>query len=312
MQSGNFSEFIKLAKFTSKDEMDMAIRSFLYNNKHNLTDSEIKILKKCAQLALKAKGVFYTSLRYLADLTDVSSKTVQRALAKFGDLGFIVKMPTIRKRGGKGHNVYVIQEVETVDFENLPSKSTNVQSDVQSDLSNREIPEKPVVSRDEASKNVPDTRISYTKSSKRSKTIVQDVLSATRISKFVSDWVPNRFAEFAEVVFQNPNDIETAWKVIRKPLNNIDSFSFEDKVHIGIECIKALFRKIKSGTAIETSPFAYLSGVNRNIIDKRFEVEEQDSASVLVMPDTQVNNTSSISSGYSYDKSILFYEYMNE
>lgn len=280
LRSGDFSEFKRLAQFETREQMDLAIRSFLYKNKHNLTDSEQAIIKICSQLAYRLKGVIFTSYNYISEKTGFSTKTVQRAIKKFIDLSFLEKHSTIRKRGGKGHNVYVIKPCDIVDFDSL--KSSNVQSNVQSEMSNRQKPSNPDVSRDEDLKNQKDSMISDSMSTKREKNIVHKVEDADDIdiSLLVDHYVPKEFVTYARLVFDKPRNINIAWNLLRRILNKVKGYDNSAKIEIAVKSIASLFNKIKekrNTSSPITNPFGYLMGICRNILKSETYFHEDTS-----------------------------------
>ncbi|MEH2980230.1 MULTISPECIES: hypothetical protein [Bacillus] len=269
LRSGDFSEFKRLAQFETREQMDLAIRSFLYRNKHNLTDSEQAIIKVCSQLAYRLKGVIFTTYNYISEKTGFSSKTVQRAIKKFIDLSFLEKHSTIRKRGGKGHNVYVIKPCDTVDFESL--KSSNVQSNVQSEMSNRQNPTNPCVSRDEDLKIQGDSMISDSKSTKREKNIVHKVEDTVDIdiSLLVDHYVPKEFVTYGKLVFDKPRSINIAWNLLKRILKKAKGLDSSEKIEVALKSILSLFNKIKEKRNTSSpiiNPFGYLTGICRNIL----------------------------------------------
>ncbi|MFE5473876.1 hypothetical protein [Bacillus safensis] len=278
--SGNISKFASLAQFNTREEMDLAIRSFLYMNKHKLTKSEQQLVKLCSQLAFKLKGVIFTKHEYLANKIGVSKKTVQRALKKLSELTFIKKHETVRKDGGKGHNVYVIQSIETIDFDNLKgnkeSNKNNVQSDVQSEMSSREDAENPVETRDKSTKNYSDSLFADSKSSKRNKTIVHEVKGESiDLSFLVAHYIPKEFITYAKLVFSTAQDINTAWHILQKILKPMSGYSFEEKLNLSIKSIGSLFtsmkRKNKDGSKPIEKPFGYLKGICNKLLDADYE-----------------------------------------
>jgi hypothetical protein len=267
--SGNVSEFVGLAKFETREQMDLAIRSFLYSNKHNLTNSEQAICKLCSQLAFKLKGVFFARHDYISKLIGVSSKTVQRAMKKLTELSFIEKHSTIRKSGGKGHNVYVIQPCEIIDFDNL--NSANVQSNVPSEMSSRPTAQNTGNTRDSDSKNDTDSGISDSKSSKRIKNLVHKVDGDSfDISYLVAHYIPKQFITYAKLAFDNAKDINIAWHVLRKILKPLKGYSESEKLDFAIRTIGTFFQQFKAkkrNNAPIEKPFGYLKGICHNILD---------------------------------------------
>jgi hypothetical protein len=111
MESANFTEMKRLQSFSNVEEMSEAIRGFLYTYKHELTPSAISVLKTLSRFACKIVGVAFLKVETIAQLTEITKRTVQRALNILESYGVIKRQQTVRKGGGNGHNVYVIHNV---------------------------------------------------------------------------------------------------------------------------------------------------------------------------------------------------------
>ncbi|MEK6189800.1 MAG: helix-turn-helix domain-containing protein [Carnobacterium alterfunditum] len=252
--AGDFASFAKLSKFENRNEMDLSIRSWLYNFKHTLTKTEEKLVHLLTQLAYKLKGVIPIKHQTLANTLGVSVKTIQRALATIShkEYGFLevletrtgIKQKTAKGKGnpkGRGHNVYIVKKIETLNFDEIEQKksekltkkdrcestvSNSVQSNVQSFVSSRKTPEKTVAPMDKHTISNTDTKSFDSKSSKDSlsnKTLVQRTVSQINQSDnslLVPHWIPENFANVALKVFNLPDDVKKAFTSTRRIMLN--------------------------------------------------------------------------------------------
>ncbi len=283
LKSGDVNSFSKLANFNSREDMDLAIRAWLFDNKHNLTMTEEKFVNLISQLSYKFKGVFFCKHETLAKQLELSIKTVQRCLKKLKDLGLVaihqtrtgIKQKTVKGKGnpkGRGHNVYVINAIDTTRL------VEHVQSSVQSVVSSRSTSENvdtPVV---EDVKTVSDTLFSYAKFSKRViKTLVQQerpAINQISISDLVGHWIPESFKTFAVHVFESPKEIETAYSIIRKTVKNAGYYADKELEDFSNLAIRAYFRKVKEfmkNNKVIENPYGYLKGIVIQIVENQYQ-----------------------------------------
>lgn len=304
LQAGDWAAFAKLSNFKTKEEMDMAIRSWLYEYKHELKLSEEKLVKLISQLACKLKGVFAIKHKNLADLLGMSDKTVQRGLDRFAELGLIsvyetrtsIKSKTPKGKGnpkGRGHNVYVINSIENIDFENIGKTVENapidatetapenagVQSVVQSVVSSRSIAKNADTPTVEEAKNEPDTGFSYTKPSKRInyKDISTKSVEPKKVfdeSDLVGHWVPESFKQKALLLLETAENVNAAYSIVRKKVlkNKFVKWNLDDVEEFGRLTLNALYKKVKEsqndGEPVH-KPLAYVSGIIKKVIKEK-------------------------------------------
>lgn len=127
IQSADYTAFKQFATFQSVDELNLTIRRFLYAHSHELTSATIQTLKTISRFSCKLLGVCWTKVATIAQTAEISERTVRRAIAKLEEYGIIKRIPTQRKQGGDGHNIYVIQPVtEGIDLPVTPSVSADL------------------------------------------------------------------------------------------------------------------------------------------------------------------------------------------
>jgi Fe2+ or Zn2+ uptake regulation protein len=289
--SGNVSQYKSLSPFKNREEMDLAIRSHLYNHKHKFTKNQDAIMHIISQMAFKFKGIAFVKVCTLVKETGISDKTIRRALNLFVKLNILSKYPTQNNskkiKGGKGHNVYVFNQTEIIDFDSLNKPSD--QSNDQSNMTNRELPENDGQTLDtttmKTEQNDADTKFSDSKPSKEFKTYYVHSSSDKNNSNHflslvqrVSHWVPVPFTEVAKTVFTTPKQIETCYNVLRKEMSALVDFTDNEKLNLSIRSVLAYFRKVNDDNTVIDSPFGYIKGVLKNLVSELVIGEEQEHA----------------------------------
>ncbi|MER2107402.1 MAG: helix-turn-helix domain-containing protein [Solibacillus sp.] len=92
--------------FLSITNMDKAVAEHLA--RHDLTKSERAILLRIAQSALKYPGAAHLKAATIASSTEVSTKTVYRAVKRLQALGILRIIAGTKLNGIKGANMYQI------------------------------------------------------------------------------------------------------------------------------------------------------------------------------------------------------------
>lgn len=189
----NYTEMKELQSFGSIEEMNKAVRGFLYAHKHELTASAVSVIKIVSRYACKIVGVAFLKVNTIARLIGISERTVQRALKLLVSFGVIERKSTIRKQGGSGHNVYVIR---------------NVTADVVPPVSPRQEAEKPAIPSVEQPKVDSETVTLETSSSKRNK---KRINVSELDESFTPSNVPQEFIETAAPFYRSANAIYKLW-----------------------------------------------------------------------------------------------------
>lgn len=268
-KSGDYAAFKELSTFENVDKMNLFIRKVLYNFKHKLTPSAVKVLKKMSQYACKYPGVCWVKIKTLAAEIGVSERTVKRAVKLLEELGIIVKYLTIRRGGGYGHPVFVINNHDNYDFKELPN--SNVTSDVTSEMSPRQEAENIDISKDKQHFSETETIISKTISSrenkmyKRKERAVQDIKSVKLTKDFTSDRVPAEFRDLVGCFFDDAEQIEEYWKVVWLHSRHLNEDQ-ETILDVAINSFKQLVRKLKKGSV--RNPFGYFFGILNKKLDE--------------------------------------------
>jgi DNA-binding Lrp family transcriptional regulator len=140
MEKLNYEIIQSYQSFKTIEEMDQAVRGFLYKHKASLSEGIIKVLKFIWRHSVKILGVSFAKYDTIANGVELSRRTVIRAVNKLEILGMIKKIPTARMNGKQGVNLLVIQPFQAIDqLENnmtplpvtvpvTPNKTENKQS----------------------------------------------------------------------------------------------------------------------------------------------------------------------------------------
>ncbi|WP_338449610.1 helix-turn-helix domain-containing protein [Niallia oryzisoli] len=115
MEKLNYETIKHYQSFVTVEEMDKAVRGFLYKFKSSLSDGAVKVLHFLWTYSVKVVGVSFAKYDTMAEAVGLSRRTVIRAVNTLEELGFIKKIPTARMNGKQGVNLFVIQSFETID-----------------------------------------------------------------------------------------------------------------------------------------------------------------------------------------------------
>ncbi|RKH76996.1 helix-turn-helix domain-containing protein [Corallococcus sp. AB032C] len=208
--SADYNALKHLKTFENKEEINNTIRAFLYHFKHKLTPAAIATLKIVSRFAVKIPGVCWAKIGTIAELAGKTSRTIHRALNLLEETGIVKRIKTIRKNGGYGHPIIIIQPMPDL---SLPD---DVTSDVTSEMSHRQEPTTADTPSDQPAKNDSETMILKTKSFRENKNnnIYMHKCEIDKIeldSNFVSKEVPKEFVERVKIAFTQAIDIERLW-----------------------------------------------------------------------------------------------------
>ncbi|MDQ0225679.1 helix-turn-helix domain-containing protein [Metabacillus niabensis] len=115
MEKLTFETIKTYQSFESTEEMDKAVRGFLYKHKWELSEGDLKVLQQIWRHSVKVIGVSFAKYEYIAEQANVSRRTAMRAVKKFVEKGLIKKIPTARMNGKQGVNILIIQPFASID-----------------------------------------------------------------------------------------------------------------------------------------------------------------------------------------------------
>ncbi|MCA1011672.1 helix-turn-helix domain-containing protein [Halobacillus halophilus] len=108
----NIHDISKLQSFPSKQELDVRVRSFLYQYKASLSPASLEILTFIWRHSVKYPGVSFAKIETIEKATKRSRRTIVRAINTLEQAGLLSRIPTIRPNGKRGVNILVINPAE--------------------------------------------------------------------------------------------------------------------------------------------------------------------------------------------------------
>ncbi|MBG9503174.1 cytosolic protein [Bacillus thuringiensis] len=253
--------FRNLSPFIELEELNKTIRAYRDNIRMSIkrTDVQFKLITLLEILkrhSCKYVGVSFLCKNSIAQMMEVSYKTVQRLMKKLVDLEMIKQIAMKRTKDMlQTSNAIIIQpiveEVSNKVAAKSPAKCPTIKT-------------KPV----SLKQNIKD--INKRNSNENSNTPEENIEQAD----FVAHWVPERFVSLVSSFYIESKTIQELWKVVRQ-CNKVTNFSTGNKAFtndqeliIGLQAIKEFVMKIKSGTKMKKGKFAYFNGIVNKLMDK--------------------------------------------
>lgn len=253
--------FHNLATFKEVEELNKTVRAYRDTIRMSIKRTDVKsklitLLEILKRHSCKYVGVSFLCKNSIADIMEVSYKTVQRLMKKLVDLEMIKQVAMKRTKDMlQTSNAVIIQPI----VEEVSNKV-----DTKSPTKCPTIKTIPV----SLKQNIKD--INKRNSNENSNTPEENIEQAD----FVAHWVPKRFVSLVSSFYSESKIIQELWKVVRQ-CNKVTNFSTGDKAFdkdqeltIGLNAIKEFVMKIKSGTKMNKGKFAYFNGIVNNLMDK--------------------------------------------
>ncbi|MBG9713149.1 helix-turn-helix domain-containing protein [Bacillus cereus] len=253
--------FHNLSSFKDVEELNKTIRAYRDTIRISIKRTDVQsklitLLEILKRHSCKYVGVSFLCKNSIADMMEVSYKTVQRLMKKLVDLDMIIQIAMKRKKDMlQTSNAIIIQPI----VEEVSNKV-----DAKSPTKCPTIKTKPV----SLKQNLKD--INKRNSNKNSNPPEENIEQAD----FVAHWVPERFVSLVSSFYSESKTIQELWKVVRQ-CNKVTNFSTGDKAFtkdqeltIGLNAIKEFVMKIKAGTKMNKGKFAYFNGIVNNLMDK--------------------------------------------
>lgn len=253
--------FRNLSTFIELEDLNKTIRTYRDNIRMSIKRTDVQsklitILEILKRHSCKYVGVSFLCKNSIADIMEVSYKTVQRLMKKLVDLEMIKQVAMKRKKDMlQTSNAIIIQPI----VEEVSNKV-----DTKSPTKCPTIKTKPV----SLKQNIKD--INKRNNNENSNTPEENIEQAD----FVAHWVPERFVSLVSSFYSESKTIQELWKVVRQ-CNKVTNFSTGDKAFtkdqeltIGLKAIKEFVMKIKSGVKMKKGKFAYFNGIVNKLMDK--------------------------------------------
>ncbi|PGE96568.1 cytosolic protein [Bacillus pseudomycoides] len=253
--------FHNLSSFTEIEELNKTVRTYrdIIHMSIKRTDVQSKLIALLEILkrhSCKYVGVSFLCKNTIAEMMEVSYKTVQRLMKKLVNLGMINQVSMKRKKDMlQTANAIIIQPIVEEVSDKQPAKSPTKCPTIKTT---------PALLK----QNIKD--INKRNSTENSNTPEENIEQAD----FVAHWIPERFVSLTSSFYSESKTIQELWKVVRQ-CNKVTNFSTGDKAFtkdqeltIGLKAIKEFVMKIKSGTKMNKGKFAYFNSIVNNLMDK--------------------------------------------
>ncbi|MED1537012.1 helix-turn-helix domain-containing protein [Bacillus pseudomycoides] len=253
--------FHNLSTFIEVEELNQTVRAYRDTIRISIkrTDVQTKLITLLEILkrhSCKYVGVSFLCKNSIADMMEVSYKTVQRLMKKLVNLGMIRQVSMKRKKDMlQTANAIIIQpiveEVSDKQSAKSPAKCPTIKTTPIS-----------------LKQNIKD--INKRNSNENSNTPEENIKQAD----FVAHWVPERFVSLVSSFYSESKTIQELWKVIRQcnrivnHLTGDKAFTKDQELTIGLKAIKEFVMKLKSGVKMKNGKFAYFNGIVNNLMDK--------------------------------------------
>ncbi|MGG3528365.1 cytosolic protein [Bacillus pseudomycoides] len=255
------TSFHNLSTFKEVEELNKTVRTYRDTIRMSIKRTDVQskliaLLEILKRHSCKYVGVSFLCKNTIAEMMEVSYKTVQRLMKKLVNLGMINQVSMKRKKDMlQTANAIIIQPIVEEVSDKQPAKSPTKCPTIKTT---------PALLK----QNIKD--INKRNSTENSNTPEENVEQAD----FVAHWVPERFVSLTSSFYSESKTIQELWKVVRQ-CNKVTNFSTGDKAFtkdqeltIGLKAIKEFVMKIKSGTKMNKGKFAYFNGIVNNLMDK--------------------------------------------
>ncbi|UIJ66596.1 helix-turn-helix domain-containing protein [Bacillus cereus] len=250
-----------LSTFKEVEELNKVVRTYRDLIKSSVKRSDVQskliaLLEILKRHSCKHVGVSFLCKNSIADIMEVSYKTVQRLMKKLVDLGMVKQVAMKRKKDMRQtSNAVIIQPIAEEVSDKVGIKSP---------------PKCPTIKTKPVSlkQNIKD--INKRNSNENNTTLEENIKEAD----FIAHWVPERFVSLVIPFYSESKTIQELWKVVKqcnKVVNHTTgdkAFTKDQELTIGLTAIKEFVMKIKSGTKMKKGKFAYFNGIVNNLMDK--------------------------------------------
>lgn len=253
--------FRNLSPFIELEELNKTIRTYRDNIRMSIKRTDVQsklitLLEILKRHSCKYVGVSFLCKNSIADMMEVSYKTVQRLMKKLVDLEMIKQVAMKRKKD-------MLQTSNAIIINPIVEEVSN-KVDTKSPTKCPTIKTTPI----SLKQNIKN--INKRNSNDNSNTPGENIEQAD----FVAHWVPERFVSLVNSFYSESKTIQELWKVVRQ-CNKVTNFSTGDKAFtkdqeltIGLKAIKEFVMKIKSGVKMKKGKFAYFNGIVNKLMDK--------------------------------------------
>ncbi|WP_194830664.1 helix-turn-helix domain-containing protein [Laceyella tengchongensis] len=244
------NNYARLAKkyslFKNVEHLNGTVRKHLYHKTHLLNKNAIAVYKLLARYAVKFNVTCFLKHETIAEAIGISRRTVIRAINRLIELRIIAKKNVLREQaGGYGSNLYIL----------LPYSSDDT-----SLLSQRQEPEKPEETTEEAAEPEPETEIS--------KSIVK---------KAFNKRIASVYENFRHVVYSYIPEKQLLYRLYGVYLYQtryLKAYSEQELLDAAIYALRTTFNRMRK-TKLH-NPVGYFNGVLSKTLDRLLEATLRD------------------------------------
>ncbi|GGF14402.1 hypothetical protein GCM10010954_11300 [Halobacillus andaensis] len=237
-----------LQTFMSVEEMDKHVRSFLFRMKAALSEATQKVLKFIWRHSVKYRGVSFAKIETIEKHTQVSRRTVIRAINRLEQEKLLERVETTRANGKRGANILVILHQEDL-F--LPNDVTPVDTPYDTVPT----PAKPSTDQPSAVEEISEAVNKQSESS--------SCMFVPLDHTFIPSFIPKLFVE-AVRPFLNPTDTLHAWRTVESAYRQWD---MRDPLEWYIDLVIEVFKQTvfaQKHRMIHTTFIGYFYGGLKN------------------------------------------------
>ncbi|HZH59207.1 MAG TPA: helix-turn-helix domain-containing protein [Metabacillus sp.] len=241
MERLNYDTIRSYQSFLTVEDMDQAVRGFLYVHKSSLSEGTKKVLNFIWRHSVKVIGVSFAKYDTIANEVELNRRTVIRAVKTLESLGILKKIPTSRMNGKQGVNLLIIQQFEKVD--DLISNNMSLHDDTPNVTPNKAENKQRSLCENKTLKpnNVSlqgDTEDNTPTHNQENSSDVREIDLKELDASYVPDTVHEKFVKVAQPFFKAA-DIYRLWNRVLIAYNKIESNRFiEDLIDIVIKAFK--------------------------------------------------------------------------
>lgn len=266
----NVAAYNNLSTFTDIEELNKTVRSYrdiirTSIKRRDVQTRLISLLELLKRYSCKQVGVSYMCKNTIADMLELSYKTIQRLMKNLEQLGMIRQVAMKRKKDMlQTGNAIIIQPVKEEVTDKTTSKMTDKCPTIKTTTSSLKQNNKNINKRNSVAFS-PTVDKSFEKMAK---------------ANFVPHWVPDRFANLVSSYYQEANSIQEFWKVVKQCNRVVDystrarAFNKAQEIQIGIRAFKEFVMKVKAGTKMIKGQFAYFNGIVNKLMTKLYFDED--------------------------------------
>jgi hypothetical protein len=257
--AGRIEKYAEFSQFKSLKDFNNTIEMFLAEHKKAFTKGELIAFKRLVRYSAKYFGVANAKISTILKAINeklkgfgISRSTFERMLRKAKQLGILTVKNTVKRKGGRGHNIFVFNTIDVL----KERKLTYCDKD-----------ETPTESKGEKVNSERETinllESSNTKRLNKRKKVPLD-------STFTASYVPKEFVQAVRPFFDNAAVIEDFWKSVFLDTKAI-SHIIEPKTitYTAINAFKQAIRGYKRGK-IKTNLVRYFTGTFKKLMDQAY------------------------------------------